>query len=79
MPNQDCDLTTVLTTNHPARPFLIIGGLITGLGLFRNSISGLGFMLVGGAIVMRGLEEMKRVEELHGGNFHGSNGPPANR
>jgi|GEM_PF-2579578 len=76
MQTQQTDLQTVLTTNHPARPYLIMGGLIGGLGLFRNSLSGLVLLGLGGALVYRGIEEMNRVQSLHGGNYHGVNGPP---
>ena len=79
MQAQDNEFMKVLTTNHPARPMLVLGGLITGIGLLRNSFSSLAFLLVGGALVAKGLEEMKRVERQHDGNYHGVNGPPTNR
>lgn len=70
------DVVNAVTTDHPAKPYLIIGGLVGALGLFKNSLSGLMLLGLGGALVARGFEEMRRVEELHGGNHHGVNGPP---
>lgn len=70
------DIVKVLTTNHPARPYLIIGGLIGGMGLMRNRLSNLPMLIVGAALVAKGLEEMNRINGLHDGNFHGTNGPP---
>ncbi|HSI73097.1 MAG TPA: hypothetical protein VK934_07950 [Fimbriimonas sp.] len=73
------ELAQVLTTNHPARPYLVLGGLIAGIGLIRNSFSSLAFLIAGGALVAKGLEEMKRTGQLHDGNYHGTNAPPSNR
>jgi hypothetical protein len=74
MQPQQNDLAKVLTTNHPARPYLILGGLIGGIGLLRNSFSSLIFLAAGGALVAKGLEEMRQTSELHDGNYHGTNG-----
>jgi hypothetical protein len=79
MQAQSTDIAKILTTNHPARPYLILGGLVTGIGLFRNRLSSLGFLMLGGALIAKGIEEAKRVEDFHDGNYHGVNGPPANR
>jgi hypothetical protein len=73
------ELQKVLTTNHPARPFLVLGGLVTMMGLFRNRLSSMGFLLVGGALIAKGMNEIERVDTLHDGNYHGVNAPPANR
>jgi hypothetical protein len=77
MQPQQNELAKVLTTNHPARPYLVLGALIGGLGLIRNNISSLAFLLAGGALVAKGLEEMRQTNELHGGNYHGTNAPPS--
>ena len=69
------DLQTVLTTPHPARPYFILGGALGLYGLVRNSLGGLLLLGAGGALLMKGLEEMRRIESLHGGNAHGVNGP----
>lgn len=70
------EVLDVLGSNHPAKPYLVLGTIIGGMGLLRNSLSGLLFLGLGGALVARGLEEMKHTKELHGGNHHGTNGPP---
>ncbi len=72
------DLATVLTTAHPARPYYILGGGLCLLGLLRNNLGSLLFLGAGGALLMKGIEEMRRIEELHGGNAHGTNAPPLN-
>jgi hypothetical protein len=77
MQAQQNELAKVLTTNHPARPYLVLGGLIAGIGLIRNSFASLAFLIAGGALVAKGLEEMKRSTDLHDGNYHGTNAPPA--
>ena len=70
------DLATVLTTAHPARPYFVLGGALCVLGLIRNNLGSLLFLGAGGAVLVRGLEEMRRIEALHGGNTHGTNAPP---
>ena len=70
------DLSTVLTTNHPAKPYFVLGGAMCALGLLRHGLGSLLLLGAGGAVVMRGLDEMRRLEALHGGNAHGTNGPP---
>jgi hypothetical protein len=79
MQPQQNEFAKVLTTNHPARPYLVLGGLIGGLGLLRNSFSSLAFVVAGGALIAKGLEEMRATQDLHDGNFHGTNAPPSNR
>ncbi len=70
-------LKNALTTNHPARPYLI-GGSVLGLyGLVKGGIGGLLLLGAGGAILKAGVDELRRLEALHGGNAHGVNGPPA--
>lgn len=69
------ELATVLTTNHPARPYFVLGGALTLLGLFRNSLGSVLLLGAGGVLLVRGLDEMRRIEDLHGGNAHGTNGP----
>ena len=70
------DLQTVLTTPHPARPYFILGGAMCALGLLRHGLGSLLLLGAGGAVVMRGMDEMRRIEALHGGNAHGTNRPP---
>ena len=70
------DLPTILTTNHPARPYFILGGALCLLGLLRNNIGSILLLGAGGAVLMRGADEIRRMEELHGGNAHGTNAPP---
>lgn len=77
MASQQTDLQTILTTDHPARPYFIIGGLVGAIGLFRSSLGGLVMLGLGGALIKRGLDEVKRVEGVHGGNYHGVNAPPS--
>jgi hypothetical protein len=79
MEGQQPELAQILTTNHPARPYLVGGGVLAALGLLRGSWSGLGFLGIGGLLLAKGFQEIKRVEELHGGNYHGNNSPPSNR
>jgi hypothetical protein len=74
MNEQLSELQRVVTTNHPARPYIILGGLMAGIGLLRNRFSSLAFLAVGGALIFKGCEEMQRVDALHDGNFHGTNG-----
>ena len=74
MQAQQNEFSKVLTTNHPARPYLVLGALIGGLGLIRNNVSSLAFLLAGGALVAKGLQEMQQTAELHDGNYHGTNG-----
>ena len=69
------DLQTILTTNHPARPYFILGGALGLLGLLRNNIGSLLLLGAGGAVIMRGMDEIRRIDELHGGNAHGTNAP----
>jgi uncharacterized membrane protein len=73
------DVLNAVSTNHPARPYLLSGAILGGLGLMRNSFSGILLLGIGAALVSRGVEEMRRVQGLHGGNHHGVNAPPANR
>ncbi len=75
MQAQQSELSKVLTTNHPARPYFVLGALIGGIGLLRNNISSLAFLVAGGALVAKGIEEMRQTEALHDGNYHGTNGP----
>lgn len=70
------DLATVLTTNHPARPYYLLGGALCLLGILRNNLGSLLFLGAGGAVLLRGMDEMRRIEALHGGNAHGTNAPP---
>jgi len=79
MANQQTDWMKIVTSNHPARPYLILGGLIGGIGLFRSSLGGLLMAGLGAALIKRGVDEVNHVQALHDGNFHGHNGPPANR
>ncbi len=79
MEGHQTELSQILTTNHPAKPYLIGGGVLAALGLLKGSYSGLGFLGIGGLLIAKGLHEVRRVEELHGGNFHGNNAPPSNR
>ncbi|AIE87202.1 hypothetical protein [Fimbriimonas ginsengisoli] len=72
------DVLDVLASDHPAKPYLIVGGIVGALGLFRNSLSGLVLLGLGGALVARGLDELRKTNDLHGGNHHGVNGPPQN-
>ncbi len=72
------DLKTVLTTAHPARPFFVLGTALGVYGLLRSSLGGLLLLGAGGALLMKGLDEMRRIEALHGGNAHGVNHPPLN-
>ena len=74
MNEQLSELQRIVTTNHPARPYIILGGLLAGIGLMRNRFSSLTFLAVGGALIAKGLDEKRRVDELHGGNAHGING-----
>jgi uncharacterized membrane protein len=76
---QQTDLATILTTDHPSRPYFILGGLMAGIGLFRSSLGGMLMLGVGGALIKRGIDEMDRINKLHGGNYHGVNSPPSNR
>lgn len=76
MDGSTTDLQTVLTTAHPARPYLIFGGAMCLLGLMRNNIGSLILMVAGGAVVAKGLEEVRRIDSLHDGNVHGTNAPP---
>lgn len=70
------DLKTVLTTAHPARPYLVLGTALGLYGLVRNSLGGLLLLGAGGALLVKGVDEMRRLEALHGGNSHGVNAPP---
>ena len=70
------DLATVLTTAHPARPYYVLGGALLLYGLVRNSLGGLLLFGAGAAVLVKGMEEMRRIESLHGGNAHGVNAPP---
>ncbi|MGV3616891.1 MAG: hypothetical protein ACO1SV_16315 [Fimbriimonas sp.] len=73
------DVIQAVSTNHPARPYLLAGAVLGGLGLLRNSFSGVVLLGLGAALVGRGMEEMRRVNDAHDGNYHGVNAPPANR
>lgn len=73
------DLRTILTTPHPARPYFLLGGTLCLYGLLRSSLGGLLLLGAGGAVLAKGLEEMRRIESLHGGNAHGVNAPPRER
>jgi predicted lipid-binding transport protein (Tim44 family) len=74
------ELRQVVTTNHPARPYMIGGAVLGVMGLLRGGgVAGLGMLIVGGFLVSKGFQEMERVRSLHGGNYHGVNSPPANR
>ncbi len=73
------DVINAVQTNHPARPYLLAGAILGGLGLLRNSISGVLFLGIGAALIGRGMEEIRSVRELHDGNNHGVNAPPAHR
>lgn len=70
------DLKTVLTTPHPARPYFALGGALGLYGLLRSGFGGLLMLGAGGALLTKGLDEMRRLEALHGGNAHGTNAPP---
>lgn len=70
------DLATVLTTAHPARPYFVLGGALCLLGLLRNNLGSLLFLGAGGVLLSRGLDEIREIEALHGGNAHGTNRPP---
>jgi Na+/H+-translocating membrane pyrophosphatase len=72
------DVTHALGTNHPARPYLLAGTVLGALSLIRHSFSGIVLLAVGATLVGRGMEEVRRVRDLHDGNHHGVNGPPAN-
>lgn len=72
------EIVNVLGSNHPARPYLLMGGVVMGIGLIRNSLSSLVLLGLGGALVSRGLREMDEINSLHGGNHHGVNAPPLN-
>jgi hypothetical protein len=73
------DVLQAVSSNHPARPYLLSGAILGGIGLLRNSFSGIVLLGLGAALVGRGMEELRRVNTTHGGNFHGVNAPPANR
>lgn len=75
---QSQDLVKILSSNHPAKPYLIVGGLIAGYGLLRSGANSLAYLLAGGVILAKGFEEIKRINDLHGGSYHGVNGPPMN-
>lgn len=72
------EFVSAVKMNHPARPYLLAGAVLGGVGLMRNSVSGLIMLGVGAALLSRGAEEVRRVNALHGGNSHGVNAPPAN-
>lgn len=73
------DVLQAVSTNHPARPYLLSGAILGGMGLLRNSFSGIVLLGLGAALVGRGMEELRRVNGAHDGNYHGVNAPPANR
>lgn len=77
METRQCDLASVLQTNHPARPYFIIGGAVMLLGVLRHNPVGLVMMALGGGVIARGVQEVNRIERLHDGNFHGVNAPPS--
>ena len=70
------DLSTVLTTPHPARPYFLLGGALCLYGLLRSSLGGLLMLGAGGAVLLKGVDELRRIEARHDGNAHGVNGPP---
>lgn len=70
------DLKTVLTTPHPARPYFVLGGALGLYGLLRSGFGAFLMLGAGGALVAKGLDEMRRLEALHGGQAHGVNAPP---
>ena len=70
------DLSTLLTTAHPARPYLLLGGGLCLYGLLRSGLGAILMLGAGGAVLAKGLEEVRRVESLHDGNAHGVNAPP---
>ena len=72
--NRD-ELATILTTPHPARPYFLLGGALCLYGLVRNSVGGLLLLATGGVVVSKGVEELRRLEALHGGHSHGVNAP----
>ena len=76
--DQTQDLVKILSSNHPAKPYFVIGGLIAGYGLLRSGPSALAYLLAGGVILSKGFEEIRRINDLHGGNFHGVNAPSIN-
>lgn len=76
--NDKDDLVRILSSNHPAKPYLIGGGLLAAYGLLRSGATALGYLLVGGFVLAKGFEEIQRNKELHDGNSHGTNRPPLN-
>ena len=76
METKSHDLATVLSTPHPARPYFLLGGALCLYGLVRSSLGGLLLLGAGGAVLSKGLEELRRIESLHGGVVHGVNAPP---
>lgn len=69
-------LEAVLTTSHPARPYFVLGGALGLYGLCRSGLGAFLMLGAGGALLMKGMDEMRRLESLHGGNAHGVNAPP---
>ena len=69
------DIKELLTSNHPARPYLIAGAFACGLGLLRSNLGGALLIAAGSISLLRGLDEIQKTNRLHGGNFHGTNGP----
>lgn len=66
MNEQLSELQHAVTTNHTARPYIILGGLMAGIGLMRNRFSSLAFLVVGGALIAKGYEEIRRIDGQHG-------------
>jgi hypothetical protein len=50
---------------------------LAGYGLLRSGATALAYIVAGGVVIAKGLEEMQRTNELHDGNYHGSNRPPS--
>lgn len=78
MDGHKSDLSSILVADTPARPFLVFGGLLGLVGLMRTNLAGLVLLGAGIALLGRGVEEARKTMELHGGNAHGVNAPPAN-
>lgn len=68
-------LKNALTTPHPARPYFVLGGVLGLYGLLRGGVGSLVLLGAAGALLKKGLDEIHRLDALHGGNAHGVNGP----
>ena len=65
-----------MASEHPSKKFLLVGGLMIGMGILRGRLSGLVLLVGGGLAVAKAVQLLHETNDLHGGNYHGYNRPP---